>query len=218
MAYTDSDKANLLNSFFGSCFNTSHPPIELGSPPSVSYSEELLCTESGVYDLVASLDVSKASGQDGISARMLKETACSIAPSLTKLFNLSLQSGTIPSVWKKSLVVPIPKNSEMKDPSNYRPILLLPIVSKVLERHVYNIVLNHLVHCNPLTANQWGFLEGRSTITSLLYITDQWLKELESGLDICAVFFDFRKAFDSVPHLPLMSKISSLGLDANITT
>ena len=218
MAYTDSDKANLLNSFFGSCFNISHPPIELGSPPSVSYPEELLCNESGVYDLVTSLDVLKASGQDGISARMLKATACSIAPSLTKLFNLFLQSGTIPSVWKKSLVVPIPKNSEMKDPTNYQPISLLPIVSKVLECHVYNIVLNHLVHCNPLTANQWGFLEGRSTIASLLYITDQWLKELESGLDICAVFFDFRKVFDSVPHLPLMSKISSLGLDANITT
>ena len=218
MAYTDGDKANLLNSFFGSCFNTSHPPIELGSTPSVSYPEDLLCTESEVYDLVASLDVSKASGQDGISARMLKATACSIAPSLTKLFNLSLQSGTIPSVWKKSLVVPIPKNSDMKNPSNYRPISLLPIVSKVLERHVYNIIMNHLVHHNPLTANQWGFLEGRSTVTSLLHITDQWLKELENGLDICAVFFDFRKAFDSVPHLPLMSKISSLGLDANINT
>ena len=88
VAYTDSDKANLLNSFFGSCFNTSHPPIELGSPPSVSYPEELLCTESGVYDLVTSLDVSKASGQNGISARMLKATACSSAPSLTKQSNL----------------------------------------------------------------------------------------------------------------------------------
>ena len=103
-------------------------------------------------------------------------------------------------------------------------------MSKVLERHIYNIILNHLVHCNPLTANQWGFLEGRSTVTSLLYIgflegrstvssllyiTDQWPKELESGLDICAVFFYFRKAFDSVPHLPLMSKISSLGLAFN---
>ena len=92
MAYTDSDKANLLNSFFGSCFNTSHLPIELESPPPLNYPEELLCTESEVYDLLASLDVSKASGQDGISARMLKHTALSITPSITKLFNLSLQS------------------------------------------------------------------------------------------------------------------------------
>ena len=90
VAYTDSEKANLLNSFFGSCFNTSHLPIEPESPPSGNYPEELLCTESGIYDILVSLDVSKASGQDGISARMLKHTACSIAPSLTKLFNLSL--------------------------------------------------------------------------------------------------------------------------------
>ena len=218
VAYTDSDKANLLNSFFGSCFNTSHPSIDLESPPTVNYPEELLCTESEVYDLLASLDVSKASGQDGISARMLKHTACSITPSLTKLFNLSLQTATIPSTWKKSLVVPIPKNSEMKEPTNYRPISLLPIVSKLLERHVYNVIMNHLVHHNPLTTNQWGFLKGRSTVTSLLYVTDHWLKELEDGLDICAVFFDFRKAFDSVPHLPLMCKVHSLGLDANIVT
>ena len=157
VAYTDSEKANLLNSFFGSCFNTSHPPIELKSPPSGIYPDELLCTESEVYDLLASLDVSKASGHDGISARMLKHTACSIAPSLTKLFNLSLQSATIPSTWKKSLVVLIPKNSETKEPTNYRPISLLPIVSKVLERHVYNVIMNHLAQHNPLTANQWDF-------------------------------------------------------------
>ena len=55
----------------------------------------------------------------------------------------------------------------------------------------------------PPSTNQWGFLEGRLTITSLLRVMDNWLKELEDGLDICAVFFDFRKAFDSVPHLPL---------------
>ena len=89
VAYTDSEKANHLNSCFGSCFNTSHPPFELKSPPSGNYPDELLCTESEIYDLLASLDVSKAStsGHDGISARMLKHTACSIriAPSLTKL-------------------------------------------------------------------------------------------------------------------------------------
>ena len=106
----------------------------------------------------------------------------------------------------------------MKEPTNYRPISLLPIVSKLLERHVYNVIMNHLVHFNPLTMNQWGFLEGRSTVTSLLHVTDHWLKELEGGRDVCAVFFDFRKAFDSVPHQPLMSKICSLGLNGNIVT
>ena len=106
----------------------------------------------------------------------------------------------------------------MKEPTNYRPISLLPIVSKLLERHVYNIIMNHLVHFNPLMMNHWGFLEGRSTVTSLLHVMDHWLKELEGGRDVCAVCFDFRKAFDSVPHQPLMSKICSLGLNGNIVT
>ena len=124
-------------------------------------------------DLLAALDPSKASGQDGISARMLKCTAYSIAPSITKLFNLSLTTGTIPSVWKKSLIVPIPKNQELSNPSNYRPVSLLPIVSKVLERHIFMIVMDHLKLNHPLSAFQWGFLEGRSTVTALLHLTDQ---------------------------------------------
>ena len=63
------------------------------------------------------------------------------------------------------------------------------------------------------TTSQWGFLEGRSTVTALLKCTDDWLKTLEEGNDVCAVFFDYRKAFDSVPHRPLIEKLRALGLD-----
>ena len=72
--------------------------------------------------------------------------------------------------------------------------------------------MDHLQHNHPLSAFQWGFLEGRSTVTALLHLTDQWFQALEVGHDVCAVFFDFRKAFDSVPHLPLMAKLCSLDL------
>ena len=195
----------------------SHPPLEVHSVSTPPCPDELLCSESEVSDLLASLDVSKSSGHDGISARMLKSTAYSIAPSLTKLFNLSLQLNAIPSSWKKALVVPVPKNTGLTDPANYRPISLLPVVSKVLERHVYGIVMEHLHLHNPLASTQWGFLAGRSTVTALLSSTDDWFKALENGLEVCAVFFDFRKAFDSVPHVPLMEKVSLLGLDSNIT-
>ena len=140
------------------------------------------------------------------------------SPSLTKLFNQSLSTGIIPLSWKKSLVVPIPKNKEVSNPSNYRPISLLPIVSKVLEPHVHTLVIDHLLRNHPLSTVQWGFLEGRSTVTALLHVTDQWFQALENGYDICAIFFDFHKAFDSVPHKPLMTKISSLNLDEHIST
>ena len=197
VAYSDEDKASMLNSFFSSCFNTSHPPLEVQSVSTPRCPGEILCTESEVCDLLASLDVSKSSGDDGISARMLKSTACSIAPSLAKLFNLSLQLNTIPSAWKKAIVVPVPKNTGLTDPANYRPISLLPIVSKLLERHVYGIIMDYLRLHHPLATTQWGFLDGRSTVTALLNSTNDWFKALENGFEVCAVFFDFRKAFDS---------------------
>ena len=217
VATTDVEKANLLNSFFCSCFNRSHSPIQhLNAPINAECPVENLCSESKVGDMLAALDTTKASGPDGISARLLKSTALSIAPSLTKLFNLSITTGSLPSPWKKSLVVPIPKNQEQSKPSNYRPISLLPIASKILERHIYGLIMDHLQCCHPLSAFQWGFLERRSTVAALLHVTNQWLQALEERNDVCAVFFDFCKAFDTVPHEPLMKKIYSLNLDEHI--
>ena len=94
----------------------------------------LLCNEDIVLDLLLSLDTSKASGPDGISAKMLKNTATSIYRSVTKIFNQSISTGQVPSGWKSSLVVPVPKTSDhLQNPNNYRPISLLSILSKVLE-------------------------------------------------------------------------------------
>jgi len=85
-------------------------------------------------------------GHDGISGKMLKNTAISIAPSVTKLFNQSISTGKIPHKWKLSSIVPIPKSSVKTNNSyNYRPISLLPVISKLLERHIHNVVLPHLM-------------------------------------------------------------------------
>ena len=82
---------------------------------------------------IQSLDATKASGPDGVSIRMLKHTATSIAPSLAKLFNISIKLGRFPTCWKTSSVVPVPKSSKHNEVANYRPISLLPVVSKLLE-------------------------------------------------------------------------------------
>ena len=112
--------------------------------------------------------------------------------------------------------MPIPKSSAISTPTSYRPISLLPLVSKVLEKHFYNLIIQHLLTHNILTSVQWGFLEGRSSVTALIKCIDDWLKALEGGHNVCAVFFDYRKAFDSVPHLPLMSKLEAIGLEIGI--
>ena len=216
IAKTNDDKADLLNTFFASCFNTSITPLTEEDFRNIhcpdSFPEDLLCSEDQILDMLASLDTTKSNGPDNISARMLKSTAASIAPSVAALFNLSLQLGRIPKEWKKSRVVPIPKVSSPKSPENYRPISLLSVLSKVLERHVYNLIASHL-EMNPLSDTQWGFRPGRSTVSALLTVVDEWLRILEDGKEICAIFFDYRKAFDSVPHRPLMEKLFSLNIN-----
>ena len=117
------------------------------------------CTVEEVIHLLSNLQVGKASRPDGVSSHMLRSTASSIAPSITRLFNFSLQSGQLPTQWKtsESLVVPIPKSSNPSDPGNYRPISLTCILCKVLEKHIRQLMEDHLNETGHLSSNQWGF-------------------------------------------------------------
>ena len=123
-------------------------------------------------DLLSSIDTTKSSGPDGISGRMLKSTASSITPSITKLFNLSIKIGKLPAEWKLARVNPILKHGSKSDPSNYRPISLLSIISKLLEKHVQKCLLKHLQEHSPISDNQWGFSKGKSTTGALLTAVD----------------------------------------------
>ena len=218
-ARSDGDKAEMLGDFFTKCFNQAVPPL---SPSNSTLNSEhtipddLLCTEEEVHFFLTNLDTSKATGPDGISACMLKSTADSVTPSVTTLLNLSLRTGQLPKEWKRSSVVPVLKKSPATSPNNYRPISLLSIVSKVLERHVHSLVMDHLHNHHPLAESQWGFQSGKSTVAALLTTTHSWLTTLEEGKEIGAVFFDLQKAFDSVPHQCLIEKLRQTGLTEHI--
>ena len=209
---SNEDKADAFNVFFSSCSNSSCPPISTTtSTCDHGCSDSIMCTEEEVCELLKSLDITKANGPDGISARMLKSTANAIAPSLTKLFNCSIACGRPPTSWKTSYVVPIPKIPRASSTSDYRPISLLSILSKVLERHFHFLISEHLSIHYPLANCQWGFQPKKSTVSALLHTTHEWLTHLESGSEIAAIFFDFKKAFDTVPYLPLLSKLENIG-------
>ena len=132
---------------------------------------------------------------------------------MTRLFNKSLTLGKVPRDWKIARVTPIPKSSDKTLPSNYRPVSLLSILSKLLERHLQQYLINYLEDCNAISDHQWGFLKGRSTTGALITAVDNWHRALENNLDICAVFLDLSKAFDKVPHGPLMDKLAALGVN-----
>ena len=121
--------------------------------------------------------------------------------------NMSLTAGMFPDGWKHSHVVPVPKSSNHSSPTDYRPISLLSILSKLLERHVHGIIAEHVEAHRPLSTSQWGFQARKSTVTALLSTTHNILNLLEAGNEVCAIFFDFRKAFDFVPHRKLLDKL-----------
>ena len=171
--HDDTEKATLLNEFFSSCFNNAQPPLnmshynEFNQPDQDSCPEQLLCTEDEILEMLLSLDTTKSNGPDGISAIMLKQTAVSIVPGITKLMNMSICSGKFPTAWKTSSVVPIPKGSNHTRITNYRPISLLSIVSKILEKCIHSLIFNHLNAHHPIALQQWGFQPKKSTVAAL---------------------------------------------------
>ena len=118
------------------------------------------------------------------------------------MHNLSIQS----CKWKLANIVPVPKAKVFNEASNYRPISLLSVVSKVLEKHISSLIFGHLSANCPLSTIQWGFLPVRSTGTALASTLFTWFQHLENKREVLAVFFDLKKAFDTVPHAPSASQ------------
>ena len=143
---------------------------------------------------------------------MLKMTAFSIAAPIAQIFNTSISLGDLPHEWKTARVIPIPKGAASSDPSKYRPISLLSVLSKLLETFIRGILLDHLDRFSPLSDMQWGFTSRKSTTGALLAATDHWHQLLDSGSEICTVFFDYSKAFDSVPHRSLLDKLRAINV------
>ena len=209
-------KANLLNSFFSSCFSAApcDESLPITSPPSSIHPElsNIQCTDDEVDGLLCSLKTKTSSGPDGISSHMLRNTAYSISSTLCKLFNYSLSTGCYPAEWKCSNVTPVFKSGNKSMVSNYRPISLLSIPSKILERIVHRKLLHHLISNSILSPRQFGFRPGSSTQEAILTATHDWQSCLDRGLSSAALFLDMSKAFDKVPHHKLLLSLAAVGV------
>ena len=122
--------------------------------------------------------------------------------------HISIATGSFPTEWKCARITPVFKSSDSSLPKNYQPISILPIISKLLEQHIHSF--QHLCSNCPISKFQWGFIPRRSTVSALCSLTHDWLKELDSGGEICSVFFDLCKAFDSVPYRYLLDQLTNL--------
>ena len=212
------DKCNILNDHFA---KKSQLPDQLPILPDIQtdcghYLNHLHFTEDEVFKVIKNLDVSKASGPDGISNTLLKRTANAITRPLCSLFNKSLSYGKFPSDWKVANLAPIFKSNNRQDPTNYRPISLLANIGKILERLVFIKLYEYCMRHNILTWRNAAYKVGDSTINQLLYLVHRIYQALERGEDICFVSLDASAAFDRVWHKGLLYKLRRIGIGGTL--
>ena len=122
----------------------------------------------------------------------------------------------MPRIWKDATITSIFKKGDNSNPGNYRPVSLTSIVCKVMESIIRDKIMKHL-HLNDLLSEcQHGFIPMRSCVTNLLEVINKWTGALDEGKPIDAVYLDFAKAFDSVPHQHLILKIDSYGIMSKV--
>jgi hypothetical protein len=131
---------------------------------------------------------------------------------LTIIFNQSLVSCQVPDDWKDANVVPLHKKGKRDSADNYRPVSLTCIASKILEHIIYSSVAQHLEKNSILTSGQHGFRSGHSCETQLAIAVNDWAKAMDSNHCVDVAILDFCKAFDSVPHERLKSKLHFVGV------
>ena len=212
--YSSPEKtANILNDQFSSVFNveddTDMPELV---PSPYDAMPPIDIHVNGVAKLLRGLKAHKATGPDEVPARLLKEAADQLAPILTTIFRSSYQQATVPEEWRKASVVPIFKKGDHATASNYRPVSLTSICSKVMEHIVSSQIMRHLDLNNILSNAQHGFRKRRSCESQLILSTDDLLKSLDGNIQTDAILLDFAKAFDKVAHKRLLLKLEGIGI------
>ena len=169
-------------------------------------------TAKYVWDLLSHPNGSKATGVDGIPPRLLKASAPASATPLSRLINYCLKQSCWISKWKSSNISPVFKKGCEATKVNYRPISILPCVSKIFEQIMYEQLYNYFVSRRLLSDSLSGFLKGHSCCMALLKITEGWREALDERKTVSAVSIDLSKAFDSICHCLLIRKLAAYGL------
>ena len=153
----------------------------------------------------------KSAGHDNIRADLIKCVASEIAKPLSIIFNASLSSGIFPDELKVAKVVPIYKKDNPQEFGNYRPVSVLPCISKILERIVYNRSYEFLSKNHLLYKKQYGFRTDHSTYMAVIDFINAVTKAIDQNMNTVGIFMDLSKAFDTIDHDILLSKLYHYG-------
>ena len=169
-----------------------------------------------ILEIVRSLKCSKSSGYDELSVFLLKQIIHFIASPLLHIFNLSLSQGIFPDPLKIAKIIPIYKKDDQSNIANYRPISLLPSISKILEKIAYKRLYSFLNMNNLLIPNQYGFRKNHSTDYAILQLSDKIIDSIAKKEHTVGVFMDLSKAFDTMDHCILIRKLKTYGVRGTV--
>ena len=170
-----------------------------------------------VSKIIKGMKTSKTCGLDNIDSYVLKVACEELTPGITHIVNLSISERKFPALWKNSKVIPLFKKEDPTIPKNYRPVSLLPITSKILERAVYNQLIKYLEDNQLLHPSHHGFRKSHSTTTALLEMYSPWVEAAEEDKITAVVLLDLSAAFDLVDKDILIGKLKLYGLDESLT-
>ena len=216
---TDEEIAEELNKQYSSVFTKEtldnmptfiRKTLETLPLSNISVSEEEICK------LLKNLQPRKAAGLDNIQPSVLRKIPEVFAKPLRIIYQLSLDTATLPKTWKQAGVVPVFKKGARSDPSNYRPVSLTSILCKILEKIVVRYMIDHIKRNKLYTKRQHGFTPKKSITTNLLEAMNIWTEALMHDIPVDILYLDYAKAFDTVPHQRLIHQVETFGITGNI--
>jgi hypothetical protein len=214
----DNSIAETFNDFFteiGNKLKANIPPTTFDPLQLVNgVDEEMILEPTNLEEISNIIDNlnNVGAGFDKISAKIFKLTYKSISRHLLYLFNKCLELGIFPSVFKIAVVKPIFKGGDRQSTNNYRPISLLPVMSKILERLIHRRLTEYLNRNNIIHPNQFGFQKNKATYMPILILQDLVTKSFEESDHVLGLFLDLQKAFDTVDIELLLKKLHKYGI------
>ncbi len=206
--------ADELNTFYGrfECNGGSAS----GSSRQRSENHVITVSEDEVRRALKRVNVRKAAGPDGITVRVLRSCADQLAGLFTSIFNESLATSVVPTSFKKSIIIPVPKNNNPSCLNDYRPVALTSIVMKAFER----LVKSHISSSIPVTLDplQFAYRPNRSTDDAISHILHSSLTHIDSRNEnfVRLLFIDYSSAFNTIVPIKLTSKLTGLGLNTSL--